>query len=147
MSTPAAWDLARRLVVDEKQSYADAAAATGIPLSTLQKRAAAENWQQQRQQVADYGATCRAIRAALAQEALKAVQAGANPGVYIDALHKADRLAARGSTIDPRARLQAGAELLELVVAFLAEEAPAALKVLEPHLQPIAARWEATCQG
>ena len=142
-----AWALARRLVVDEGATYAEAAAAAGVPLSTLQKRAAAECWRGERQQAADYGALCRSLRAELARQALEAVQAKQAPAAFLDALFKADRLAARGSTIDPRVRLAAGADFLELLVRYLSENAPAVLTQLEPHIQSVATAWEATCAG
>lgn len=142
-----AWEVARHLVIDEGQSYAEVAGLTGIPLSTLQKRAADERWQDQRKTAVDYGVLCRQLRAKLAENALAAVTKGESPAAHIDALFKADRLAARGSTVDPKVRLSAGAELLELVVQVLAAEAPAALNLIEPHLETIARRWEATCQG
>lgn len=142
-----AWEVARRLVIDEGRSYAEAATLAGLPLSTLQKRAADERWRDQRKTAVDYGVLCRQLRAKLAERALTAITQGESPAAHIDALFKADRLAARGSTVDPKVRLLAGAELLELVVNVLAAEAPAALNLLNPHLETIARRWEATCQG
>ena len=58
-----------------------------------------------------------------------------------------ERLASRGTTVDPRVRLSAGLEMLELVVTTLREHAPATLGVLQPLLERIAKAWEATCQG
>ena len=47
-ASPSAWAHARQLVVGEGTSLEEAAAITGIPLSTLQKRSAAEQWRSQR---------------------------------------------------------------------------------------------------
>ena len=67
---------ARRLVVQEGATYAEASTATGIPLATLQKRAATEEWQGQRDSSMSYDAQMRAIKAALAA----GLVSGASPG-------------------------------------------------------------------
>lgn len=142
-----AWTLARFYVVEQGATYAEAANASGIPLSTLQKRASDEGWQSERKTNNDYGALARAIRLKLAERTMEALEKGEHPAGHLDALTKADRLASRGTTVDPRVRLSAGLEMLELVVTTLREHAPATLGVLQPLLERIAKAWEATCQG
>lgn len=139
-----AWEAARRLVVGEGATYAEAAEATGIPLSTLQKRAAAENWQKEREHALSYAAQVKLLK----QKALdKALASGDPQDMYawqkIEAAWPEHRYTAKA---DPRLRLQVGAEVLQLVVDVLTELAPNALAEIEPHIPALGAAWEERCQ-
>lgn len=135
---------AKRLVIDEGFTYAQAADATGIPVSTLQKRGAAEDWQGQRQSAASYSAQTRALKVALLQDAA----ATKDPQkVYAwSVMEKAfpEHRYVKG-TDDAGTRLAVGAEVIEALVEHLDQEDRPALTKLAPHLQSFAARWEKRC--
>ncbi len=150
MSRELRWVEARRLVVHEGMSYEDAAVACDIPLSTLQKRAAAERWQEERSTGQSYAATVRALKAATLARAHQAMtDAGTDPQAATQLLF-AWRSAETAwpehryapAAADPKARLAVAAELLEQLVAYLERTDRAALAALAPHIAPFAAEVE-----
>lgn len=142
MTTREAWEEARRLVVQEKYSYAQAAASTGIPVSSLQKRAAAERWQDQRETASTYADQVKRLKVAALREAL------ASPGdpqkLYAwQQLEKAwPEHRYHQEQTDPRLKLTIALEVLEELAGFLAEVSPVALAALQPHLAPFGTRLE-----
>lgn len=140
MTRAASWVEARRLVVEEGWAYREVAEATGIPLSTLQKRGAAEDWQSQRELGASYTAQFRALKVAQ----LKRAQEGGDPqAIYallkLEAAFPEFRYARQGA-VDAGTRRQLALEFLERVVAYLEAEDRNALAVLQPHLATLAER-------
>lgn len=133
---------ARRLVVQEGHSYAEASAATGIPESTLQKRGAAEGWMGQRQAATSYGDQVRALKAA----ALTAAKADPTNTQLLFAWERLERAwpehRYHQEQSDPGLKLRLALEMLEELAAFLAEVSPAALAALQPHLTPFGARLQ-----
>lgn len=150
------WAEARRLVVQEHMSYADAADATGLALSTLQKRAAREGWQDQRQNAAGYNTSVRRLKALALQAALTALEnasSGDSPALLqaatqlmhawrgAEAAYPEHRYAAAEE--DPRAKLAMGLQSIEDLVAYLTEHDRSALTALRPHIAPFCAQLEA----
>lgn len=153
MTRGAAWEEARRLVTAEGASYAEAAQAVGIPLATLQKRAATEGWQDQRVGKASFTASMRALKAAMLSNLQSKVAANEISGddvikqtaalARLESAFPEHRYANEGLT--PAARRAVGAELLELLVNYLADKDPVVLEAFRPHLIPVAQAWEASC--
>ena len=146
------WDEAQRLVVHEGQSYADAAAATGLPLSTLQKRACAEQWQEQRDASLSYSAQVRLGKARalkkltdlLADEKAVADDIAKVASVWrgIETAFPEHRYNAKA---DPRQKLEVTVLVVEELVTYLAERDTAALAALRPHLRDFAGHMETRC--
>ncbi|HNC96313.1 MAG TPA: hypothetical protein PKW90_09340, partial [Myxococcota bacterium] len=123
--------MARRLVTEGK-TYADAAAATGIPLSTIQKRAGEEKWQANKGAAkVSYAETAKLLKQDLLEAVLKARQdgVGANEvATLLASWEKVERVfperyyAAQAE--DPRQRLELALEMLEEWVEFLGEVDP-----------------------
>jgi hypothetical protein len=137
----AAYDEARRLVVAEGYTYEEAAEATGIPASTLQKRGCAENWMDQRAHSMSYAASIRALKVKLLEKAT----ASRDPqDVFawrqVETAWPEHRY--QPAQADPRARLALVLELLDELVNYLAEQAPDALAALRPHIAPFSAHLE-----
>jgi hypothetical protein len=139
-----AWDEARRLVTAEGASYADAAQACGLALSTLQKRAAQEQWQAQRSSGQSYLDTMRAIKAKLAVT----IAGQENPDPQ--SLFALTRLEAsfpehryQPQVADPQARRAVVLEVLDSLVTYLGDHAPDVLAAIRPHLAPFASTLEA----
>lgn len=153
MTRAQAWEEARRMVTADGATYAQAAAAVGIPLATLQKRAATEAWQDQRGSRATYAATIRAVKTALLAKLQEKIDDSTTTGDELVktmvAWQKAEtafpehRYAAEG--LSAAARRAVGAEVLELVVGHLADHDPATLERFRAHLVPIGQAWEASC--
>lgn len=151
-----AWAEAHRLVVHEGYSYTEAAEATGIPLSTLQKRAASEEWRQKRDVQMSYAAQVRTLKAGLLAQALKLMSPGADGEKPPDPAAAAQLVYAwkqaestypehryGGQKDDPKVRLAVALEVLDALVAYLGRSDRAALTKLEPHLAPFARELEA----
>lgn len=142
-----AWDLARRLVTGEGRTYAEASAETGIPESTLQKRAAKEDWQRQRGQSETYIAGMRALKVAMHCNLTKRVEAGEKIDPQeLYALIQLERAIPehryQTAREDPKARLAVAINLLDELVDYLAEQAPDVLAGLRPHINPFSRRLE-----
>ena len=144
MTRREAWEEARRLVVQEKLSYAAAAEATGLSVSTLQKRAAAEAWQAQRETASTYGDQVRRLKV----EALRAALADAGDPQKLYAWQQLEKAwpEHRYSTAkdDPKVRLEVLLGVIEGLVAYLGEHDRNALTALQPHIRAYAAWQEAT---
>lgn len=142
-----AWDEARRLVTHEGASYVEAAAATGIPISTLEKRAASERWQDQRDTQMSYAAQIRALKAGLLQKALDAMAAGQDPTQITFAWKQAESAYPEHRYVptkeDPKVRIRVAVEVVEELVAYLTETDRNALMVLQGHIEPFGRRLEA----
>lgn len=147
------WAEARRLVVQERQSYAVVAEATGLPLSTLQKRAAKERWMDQQEVSFGYDQTVKSLKSLALKRAYAAFES-AKDG---DELLKASQVLYAWKTAeqafpehrytqvaeDPKARLAIQLETLELFVEHLTEHDRSALAVLQPHIVRLGERLEA----
>ncbi len=142
MNRREAWEEARRLVVQERHTYAQAADATGLSVSTLQKRAAQERWQDQRRTASSYSDQVRALKVAALEQALR--DPGDPQKLYAwQQLEKAwpeHRYAQEDE--DPKVRLRIALEILEELVSFLGEVSPTALEALRPHLRPFGEKLE-----
>lgn len=149
MTRAQAWKEAERLVIHEGFSYEQAAGATGIARSTLEKRGAQDGWMGRRQAGASYDAGVRRMKALAQDRALKAM-AGDLPGVDAaqavyawQSIERAYPEHRYGQTEeDPRMKLGVGIEVIELLVAYLTERARPALTALQPHLEGFAAHLE-----
>jgi len=141
-------DEARRLVVHEGASYAEAAAATGLPVSTVEKWGAADRWQDERNTQMSYGAQIRALKAGLLKRAMEAVEAGGDPTQIVFAWKQAEaaypehRYAAVAKE-DPKLRTRIAIEVVEELVAYLSETDRNALMVMQGHVEPFGRRLEA----
>lgn len=151
MTRPEAKAEARRLVTAEGFTYAQAAAATGIPRSTLEKYGSSEGWLDQRESAATYLATARSMKAALLA---RVTQQLAAPDSDLNAISQALHALKSAETAfpehryvvqgdDPRVKLAIGAEVLQLVTEVLGEVDRNALAKLQPYIATIAQRWEA----
>lgn len=145
-----AWVVCRDLVVAEGYTYAEAAEATGIPRSTVEKRASRDGWQQDRKHAMSYRATVGALKRALLDKAIAAAKSGDASGAaqatyawkQAESAFPEHRYSKAGSK-SSQVYLAALLELLDALVAYLGELDPGALRALQPHLQPFAARVEA----
>lgn len=143
-----AFEEARRLVVAEGFSYADAATMTALPLSTLQKRAADEGWQKMRETASSYGTQVKAMKANLMERIGNLTKADGDAQQIAQLIfawkqmesaypeHRYDKKS------DPKVKLQHGAEYLRFLVEFLAPRDRNAITALEPHIDALAAAWE-----
>ncbi|MCA9640128.1 MAG: hypothetical protein KC492_05510, partial [Myxococcales bacterium] len=121
MTRAEAWHEARRLVVEEQWGYSEAAKAVGLPLSSLQKRAAREGWQNQRQADNSYHAQVRALKVAALKKATE------NPGdaqaiyawVKMEQAWPEHRY---GGAQDPATRRAAALEMFEALIDYLGDE-------------------------
>lgn len=131
---------AKRLVVAENMTYAQAAEATGVPVSTIQKTGAREDWMGQRQTRASYDATVGMLKAA----ALKKAMASMDPqDIYAwQAIEKAYPEHRRRSKDDPQVRMAVAVEIIEELVTFLGQNDRNALASVQPLIQPFAAHLE-----
>ena len=82
------WAEARRLVVSEGLTYAEVAEETGLPKSTIEKRAAREDWQGERERAVAYALQARAFKAL----ALKAATAALSNAATLEDQVKAAQL-------------------------------------------------------
>lgn len=146
------WDEAYRLVVHEGASYADAADATGIPISTIQKRAASEEWRNQRTTTMSYGSQVELAKSRSLQNLLDGMSA--EPSLSADDLVKLASIW-RGiesaypthryqpAEEDPEAKLRIAMEVMEFFWAYFAEVDTNLLAALRGHALTIAERLEA----
>lgn len=151
------WAEARRLVVCEQFSYAEAAEAAGVPLSTLQKRAAAERWQDQQDASFGYGQTIRRLKTISLKKALEQIESAesaeeiAKATQLLYAWQKTEQAYPEHRytkpEADPRVKLAAGIETLEDLVAYLEVHDRSALMALQPHIRPFAEQLEAQHAG
>jgi hypothetical protein len=136
---------ARRLVVHEGYSYSEAADVTGIPLSTLQKRAAGEDWQSARDVQMSYAAQVRSLKSSLLARAIAAMQGeGDKPPDPQAAAQLTFAWKQAESTWpehryttqkeDPKVRLAIALEVLEELVDHFATVDRTLVTRMEPHL-------------
>lgn len=147
------WAEARRLVVQERQPYAVVAADLGLPLSTLQKRAARERWMDQQEASFGYDQVARRLKSITLRKALDAIEGadGADELVKASQALYAWKAAEQAfpehrytkPSEDPQARLAIQLGTLELLVEHLTENDRAALAALQPHIVRLAERLEA----
>lgn len=146
------WAEARRLVVAESYTYDQVAAELGLPLSTVQKRAAREGWQEQRQASFGYGQVVRRLKSIALAKALESIEAAESA----DELAKATQLLFAWqkteqaypehryveAEADPQLHLKVGLEIIEDLVVFLTDADRSALAALQPHIAAFAERLE-----
>lgn len=147
------WAEARRLVVSESFTYEQAAKELGLPLSTVQKRAAREGWQDQRAASFGYGQTVRRLKVLALEKALKGVEEAetaddvAKATQLLYAWQKTEQAYPEHRyaevEADPKLLLKVGLEVVEQLVTFLVERDRSALAALQPHLTPFAQQLEA----
>lgn len=145
------WFEAERLVVAEGRPLAEAARMCGMAESTLRKRAAEEKWLAKRGTVERYDTTARGFKADLLYEIREKQlahkddprKARVDPNeVYlwlkVEAQFPELREVARHTQqeADPDLRRRMALELVNELVAHLAEHAPAALDEVKAHLRP-----------
>lgn len=144
------WDEARRLVVSEECSYAQAAEATGISLSSIQKRAGAEGWQGQRDIAMSYTQQVRGMKAALLAKLVRLTQAEDADANQIASLTNAWTAQERAypehrytqQKEDPQLRTSIAIEVLEEVVSYFRDADANLLAKLGPHIRPITTRLQ-----
>lgn len=137
----ATWDHARQLVVDDRLSYAEVAERTGIPLSTLQKRAGAEQWRSQRQDGLDYIEGLKALKRRELKKLLAAPET-ADISQQIHALRGLEAVCpehryGEKAGITYAQRLEVAADVMRVVTDYLADNDPWLLGKLKAHLDPI----------
>lgn len=139
-----AWELARALVVAEGYTYAEASDETGIPLSTLQKRAAREDWQSAKRHEMSYRAQIGALKRKALHKVLAAEDIDPQAIYAWKAIEQAYPEHRYGRADDgSRWRRDHLVEFVEALVAHLEGDDPAALAALAPHLEPFVAKLEA----
>lgn len=131
---------ARRLVTQEGASYAEAAEATGIPLSTLQKRGAAEGWLEKRDVSRSMEASREALRAAILDRTLALAQdPQSKPNEVAQLVHAWRGLEAvsKGVSVldDPAEREKVALEVIMALVEYLGEKNPTALAPLQGEIR------------
>lgn len=135
----------RRLVTQEGWVYTDAAAATGVPLSTVQKWAAAEKWQATKGTTASYMDGVRQLKARMLAELLDGGAADPQKVFALKTLESAfPEHRYTKPEEDPRAKLGVGAEVIEQLVAYLGGNDRNTLTALQPHLVGFATHLEQT---
>ena len=148
-----AWAEARRLVVHEAATYPDAATATGIPVSTIQKRAAAEGWQADRDTQGSYSAQIRSLKAKLLERALAAASDPSlgDPSQLVFAWKQAEAAFPehryRPQQDDPKARLTVMLDVVDELVAYLTDVDRNALTALAPHIVKFGEQFKAKHAG
>lgn len=153
MNRQEAFAEARRLVL-EGLGYDAVAEAVGLPLSTIQKHAASEGWQKQREVKTRYSDQVRACKAGLLEMIMEFLPKCKTPEdlVRLAQLVNAWRSAEAAfpehrytTESDPKAaklRRTVGIEVIEGLVELLSNEDPNALAVLHPHLSKWAEKIE-----
>ena len=139
----AAFGEARRLVVEEGCSYAEAAQVTGIPESTIQKRAAAEMWQAMRGGSMTYMAQVRALKAAMLARLIRMSADPQTPAMELSQVLASWTNLERTcpehkyapAESDPRQTLTARMEAMDALVQHLEKTDTNALGVLAPHIR------------
>lgn len=147
------WAEARRLVVQESYTYDQAATELGLAVSTVQKRAAREGWQEQRQASFGYGQTVRRLKAIALDKAFRAMEDAKSSDDVVKATQllyawqKTEQAYPEHRYVeavaDPKLKLKVGLEVVEDLVEYLVEHDRAVLAALQPHLAPFAQRLEA----
>jgi len=141
-----AWRIARLMVVEDGLAYADVAEQTGLPLSTLQKRAAREGWQDQRAHDLGYSAKVAAMKRQALADCIDA-EGNVDPQkVYAwKAIEQVFPEHRYGETEDGnRFRSPHLVEFIEELVAYLEREDRTALEAVAPHVRPFVEQLEAT---
>ena len=140
---------ARRLVV-AGASYEEAAAETGVPVSTLQKVGAREGWTKQRSTAADYLANAAAMKRLMMERCMAALAEATDTASLTAANQLHQQLLAMEKAFpeyrygeqraDPKVRLGVAMEALELLVGeYLATRDRNAITALAPHITGFAA--------
>lgn len=141
-----AWDLAKRMVVSEGATYAEAAEASGIPVSTLQKRAAADEWQGQRSTVGSYIAQIRAIKSEMLAD-IQGTSPGADKTQKIFALVQLEKAYPEHRYTppveDPELKKRIALEVLELLATYLEGTDRTAFEKLRGHFLVFGKQLEA----
>jgi hypothetical protein len=137
-----AWSLARALVVDDKLSYAEVAEKTGLPLSTIQKRASRESWKAAAETGVDYSARVKALKS----KALDLALTSEDPQVFFawQALEKTwpeHRYGSKVKSLGEQRELVV--TFMEALIQYLVENDRVALTAMQPHIQPFAKVLEA----
>ena len=133
------WERARDAVVGEGLTYDQAASRVGIALSTLEKRAAAEDWMGQRrshvQRVATYRQGVAQLKANMLQKATETLDPQA-----VHAWQAVERAFPehRYGTVDEGEKRGIVAMVVEQLVAYFAAEDAGLLTSLQPHVRPLA---------
>lgn len=144
MTTAEAAAEARRLVIHEGYSYQEAAQATGIPLSTLQKRGAAEGWRGLRDSNASYNATVAKLKTDMLAVAIESKDPQKlYAWLAVEKVYPASRY--QPANTDGKVKLAIGAEVVTSLVDFIGKADRRALTILAPHLEAFAAHWEKAC--
>lgn len=142
MTRQAAIEEAERLFVREGFTYAQAAEATGIPESTLQKRGSAEEWGKRREHAQDYKATIKGLKIKLLDQVNVVLAKGGDPSQLIhswravEAAYPEHRYDAKS---DPKAALAIAVDTMRKLVEYLGEHDRNALPAIEKHIEPFIA--------
>lgn len=133
-------DEARRLVAQEGLTYAQAAAATGVPESTLRKWGAADNWTAERGRTQGYLAQADAVKQRLMEDAISE-EGKADPQkifawLQVEKAFPTYRYGQGGVDVKAKRALLAG--FLDGLVAYFAEHDRDALALIEPHIGGLA---------
>lgn len=150
MNRQAAIEEARRLVVREGWTYAQAADATGIPASTLQKRGSAEEWGKQKGVETSYRDTIRRLKSGLLDQALKAIEDGGDATQIVHAWRSAETAFPEhryDQKADPKALLGAQVDTVRRLVEYLGEHDRNACAALEPHVEAFVAELAGAAGG
>ncbi len=135
---PSLWNAARRMVVEDGSTYDQVVERTGISLSAVQKRAAEEDWQGQRDHFVASAAEYKQKVAALKGRYLdKALASGDPQDVHAwQAIEKAYPEHRYGALSEGERRALVAA-YIEAEVGYLATAAPELLGELQGHIRPM----------
>jgi len=130
------WREARALVVHEGKTYDEAAALVGVGVSSLQKRAARDGWQQARREALERVAAYRDRVAHLKSRMLEKATKSLNPQ-DIHAWQGVERAYPehRYAALDKAQRQTITVRLLQLVVEYLGEQAPKLVPIMAAHVE------------
>lgn len=138
-------EAAKRIVVGGG-TYQEAADATGIPLSTLQKTGARDGWQGQRTTAATYLDTAAAHKRLLMERSLALLQEAKSPAEVTAAVQANQQLLAmekafpeyrygQEQAVTPGAKLQAATQVLGELVEYLGQHDRNACAAIERHVE------------
>lgn len=141
---------ARRLVVREGYTYAQAAEATGIPASTLQKRGSAEQWGDQKGVETSYRETIRRLKSGLLDQAMKVIADGGDATQIVHAWRSAETAFPEhryDQKADPKALLGVQVDTVRRFVEYLGEHDRNACAGIEKHIEPFIAELAGAAGG
>lgn len=135
------WDEARRLVVSEGWTYAEAAAATGLSKSSVEKRGAEEGWQEEKDVAESFISMMLRTKRLMGKEITRAAELGEDVSqrtfalIQMERAYPEHRYAPQAKGDDPELRKAVMLETIEAFVAYLDRTDRNALTAVQGHLK------------